>query len=132
MLSKVKQETQEPMQGERLFESERLIASGINKIVEHDPIVFFRGSSIPLSTDFAERVLPLISNQMGRAPSRFRSDDREQLMRTVANENENADGSTNDPNPLSTNSTRSGVGPKVDKVSTKEKAQPKTDPPTKV
>ena len=53
MLSKVKRETQEPVQDERPFESERLIASGIIKIVEHDPIVVFRGLSIPLSTDLA-------------------------------------------------------------------------------
>ena len=45
MLSKVKQEIREPMRDERPFESERLIASGITKIVEHDPIVFFRGST---------------------------------------------------------------------------------------
>ena len=80
------------MQDERPLESERLTANGIIEIVEHDPIVFFRGSSIPLSADFAERVLPLISNQMGPAPSRFRNDDQEQVMRTVANENENANG----------------------------------------
>ena len=78
MLSRVKQETQEPIQDERPFESKRLTASGITKIVEHDQIVFLRGSSISLSTDFAERVLPLISNQMGPAPSRFRNDDQEQ------------------------------------------------------
>ena len=95
-LSKVKQET--PTQDERPFESERLTANGILEIVEHDPFVFFRDSSIPLSTDFAERVLPLISNQMGPAPSRFRYDDQEQVMRTVANENENENGRTNDPN----------------------------------
>ena len=59
-LSKIKQETQEPTRDERLFESERLTANGILGIVEHDPFVFFRGQSIPLSTDFAERVLPLI------------------------------------------------------------------------
>ena len=64
-LSRVKREIQEPIQDERPFESERLTADGIIKIVEHDPFVFFRGSSIPLSTDFAERVLPLISNPMG-------------------------------------------------------------------
>ena len=50
-------------------------------------------------------------------------------MRTVANENENVNGSMNDPNPLSTSSTGSGIGPKANKVSTKEKAQPKTDLP---
>ena len=41
-------------------------------------------------------------------------------MRTVANENNDEKGSTNDPNPLPTDSTGSGVGPKGDKVSTKE------------
>ena len=75
------------------------------EIVEHDPLVFFRGSGIPLSTDFAERVLPLISNKMGPAPSRFRTNDQEQITRTVANENENANGSTNDQNPKFTGST---------------------------
>ena len=119
MLSKVKQETQEPIQNERPLESERLTASGIIEIVEHDPIVFFRGSSIPLSTDFAERVLRLITNQMGPAPSRFRNDNQEQETRTIANENENASGSTNDPNPKLTV-----------QVSTKENVQPKTDLPT--
>ena len=77
LLLKVKHETQEPMQDERPPESEKLTASGILEIVEHDPIVFFRGSSIPLSADFAERVLPLISNPMGPALSRFRNDDQE-------------------------------------------------------
>ena len=71
------------------IESEKLIADGVLKIVEHDSFVFFRGSSIPLSTDFTERVMPLISNQMGLAPSRFRNNDQEQITRTVANENEN-------------------------------------------
>ena len=41
-------------------------------------------------------------------------------MRTVANVNENANGSTNDPNPLPTDSTGSGIGSKEDKVSTRE------------
>ena len=109
-LSKVKQETQEAAQDERPFESERLTADGIIKIVKHDPFVFFRGSSIPLSTDFVERVLPLISNQMGTAPSRFRNDDQEQIMRTVADENEIVNkGSTNDPNPKFTGSTENKV-----------------------
>ena len=59
--------------------------------------VFFRGSSIPLSNDFAVRVFLLISNQMGPKPSRFRS-------RMVANENEDVIGSTG--NKVSTNSKR--------------------------
>ena len=53
-LCKVKQEVQEPIQNERPFESERLTVDGIIEIVKHDPLVFFRGSSIPLSTDFTE------------------------------------------------------------------------------
>ena len=76
MLSKVKQETPEPRHDDRPFESEGSTASGITEIVEHDPLVFFRGSSIPLSTDFAERVLPFISNQMGPASSCFRNNDQ--------------------------------------------------------
>ena len=68
--------------------------------VEHrGNVVELRVSSIPLSTDFAESVLPHISNQMGLAPSRFRNDNQEQTMRTVANENKIVNGSTNDPNP---------------------------------
>ena len=59
-LPKVKQETQE----KRPLESEKLTADGVLKIVEHNSFVSFRGSSIPLSNDFLERVLPLISNQM--------------------------------------------------------------------
>ena len=113
-LPKVKQEVREPTR------IERPTADKVAEIVEPDPIVFFRGSSIPLSTDFAERVLPLISNQMGPAPSRFRNDDQEQTTRTVANENNPETGSTNDPKPLSTDSTGIGMIPQGDKVSTKE------------
>ena len=161
-LSKVKQEIRRktkdssdarrnPTQDERQFESERLTADGIIKIVEHDPIVLFRGSSIPLSTDFAERVLPLISNQMGPAPSRFRNDDQEQVMRTVANENWIKNGSTNDPNPTLTDqvstkenrvdipeakhpkftgSTENRTGYDTGEVSTIQKGTAKTDLPT--
>ena len=42
---------------------------------------------------------------MGPAPSRFRNDDHEQIMRTVANENQNENGSTKDPDPKFTGST---------------------------
>ena len=82
-------------------------------IVEHDPFVFFRGSSIPLSTDFAERVLPLISNPMGPAPSRFRNDNQEQVMRTVANTNGIENGSTKDPNPKLIGSIESKVSTNI-------------------
>ena len=99
----------------------RPITNEAIEIVEPDPIVFFRGSSIPLSTDFAERVLPLISNQMGSAPSRFRNDEQEQTMRTVANGNNNETGSTNDPDPKFTGSTGSGLDPKAGKVSTNKR-----------
>ena len=57
---------------------------------------------------------------MGSAPSRFRNDYQEQLMRTVANENDNGTGSTNDPKPLLTGSIRTGIILKGDGVSTKE------------
>ena len=87
--------------------------------VEHrGNVVELRGSSIPLSTDFAERVLPLISNQMGPAPSRFRNDDQEQIMRTVANENDNANSNTNNPTHFSIGSIENKVGNEVNKVST--------------
>ena len=49
---------------------------------------------------------------MGPTPSRFRNNDQEQNMRTVAYENENVIGSTNDP--------------KANKVSTLEKGQGQT------
>ena len=67
----VKQETREVTQEERPFEIEELTADGVLKIVEHDSFVFFRGSIIPLSNGFAERVLPLISNQIGPAPAAY-------------------------------------------------------------
>ena len=82
-LGRVKQEEQETSQEERPFKNEKLTADGALKIVEHDSFVSFRGSSIPLSTDFAETVLPLISNQLGLALSRFRNVDQEQTMRTL-------------------------------------------------
>ena len=66
-LCKVKQETQEVAQEKRPIDSKKLTADGVLKIVEHDSFVSFRGLSIPLSTDFAETVLPLISNQMSLA-----------------------------------------------------------------
>ena len=47
-------------------------------------VVELGGSIIPLSTDFAERVLPIISNQMGLVPSCFRNDNQEQTTRMVA------------------------------------------------
>ena len=59
---------------------------------------------------------------MGPAPSRFRNDDQEQAMRTVANENEIAIGSTDDrtPTPTLTDSTGLGIVLEVNKVSTNE------------
>ena len=101
----IKQEAQEPVLNERPIENEKLTASGVLKIIEHNASVFFQDSSIPLSTDFVERVLPLIFNQMGPAPSHFRNDDQEHVMRTVANENEHKNGSTNGPNHKFTDST---------------------------
>ena len=53
----VKREILEMQSTERPLESERVTADEVLKIVEHDPFVFFRGSNIPLSTDFTERVL---------------------------------------------------------------------------
>ena len=82
---RIKQEHRETAQSERPFESEEYSAEGVLKIVEHNDSIIFRDSSIPLSTDFAERVLPLISNPMGFAPS---------SMRAVANKNEIINGST--------------------------------------
>ena len=80
-------------------------------------VVELGGSSIPLSTNFAERVLPLISNQMGLVPSRFRNDDQQQTTFTVANENEfSTNGSTNDPTHISAGS----IGTESSKVSTNE------------
>ena len=120
ILSEIKQEVQESIRNEGPIENED------TEIVEPDPIVLFRGSSIPLSTDFAERVLPLISNQMGSAPSRFRKDDQEQTMRTVAKENNNEKGSTNDPDPKFTGSIETQMGSNTNKVSTIEKGQGQT------
>ena len=128
-LPKTKQEPSEPVRDKSLCQSGKLSADKVLEIVEHDPIVFFRGSSIPLFTDFAERVLP-ISNPMGPAPSRFRNDDQEQTTRTVANENNDVNGSTSDPNPKFSGSTETQAGFSMNKVSTKEKAQLKTDLPT--
>ena len=121
MLSKVKQEIQEPTRNERPITDKAI------EIVEPDPIVLFRGSSIPLPTDFAERVLPLISNQMGSAPSRFRKDDQEQTMRTVANEYNNEKGSTKEYDPKFTGSTGLEGGQGSNKVSTKQKGTAPSD-----
>ena len=52
-LSRVKQEIQETTQDEKPVVSERSVTNEVTEIVEPDPLVFFRGSSIPLSTDFA-------------------------------------------------------------------------------
>ena len=60
---------------------------------------------------------------MGPAPSRFRHDVQERTMRTVANENDNEKGSTNDPDPKFKGNTGT-------QDSTKEKASAKTDLPT--
>ena len=118
-LHRVKQETRKVAHEERPFESEELTADEVLKIVEHDSFEFFRGSSIPLSTDFAERVLPLISNQMGPAPSRFRHNNQERTTRTLANENEiSINGSTDDPTHLSAGSIGNEVGKEVNQVST--------------
>ena len=114
-LHRVKQETQEVSQDERSFESEELTGDGVLKIVDHDSFVSFRGSSIPLSTDFTERIWPLISNQIGLAHSRFRNDDQEQTS-TVANENEI----------LTNGSTKSGTGSETTQVLTIEKEQKQT------
>ena len=84
--------------------------------VEHrGNVVELRGSSIPLSTDFTERIWPLISNQIGLAHSRFRNDDQEQTS-TVANENEI----------LTNGSTKSGTGSETTQVLTIEKEQKQT------
>ena len=65
--------------------------------------------------------MPLISNQMGPAPSRFRNENQEQEMRTVANGNGNEKGSTNDPDPKFIGSTETQAGSNTDKVSTNKR-----------
>ena len=58
-------------------------------VEHHGNVVELGDSSIQLSTDFTERVLPLISNQMGLVPSRFRNDNQKQTRCTVSNGNDN-------------------------------------------
>ena len=53
---------------------------------------------------------------MGPAPPRFRSNDQEQRMRTVANENNDANGSTNDPDPKFISSIENKVSMKENRV----------------
>ena len=67
---------------------------------------------------------------MGPASSRFRNDDQEQIMRTVANQNENENGSTNDPNPKLTGSTEIQTELDINKDSTNEKGQGQSHLPT--
>ena len=57
---------------------------------------------------------------MGPAPSRLRNENQEQVTRTVANKDNNENGSTNDPDPKFTGSVGFEGGQGSTKVSTME------------